>query len=86
MGEDEEMWVRFACAAIAGHEIPDDFESDDTEDLANEIADVAEAVADVMLEAFKERFAEKRGARRSRPGGKGRRARGGGSEAPAAQD
>ena len=74
---EEEMWVKFACAAIAGYEVPNDFDGDDTEDLANDIADVAESVADVMLESFKNRFAEKPERRTRRGGRGGRRERGG---------
>jgi hypothetical protein len=65
--EAKELWVKFACAAIAGYEVPTDFDGDD-EDLANDITDVAEAVADVMLEAVEAKFPEggdrKRGRRK----------------------
>ena len=53
--EAKDLWVKFAVAAIAGYEVPDDFEGDD-EELANDIADVAEAVADVMLETVEQKF------------------------------
>ena len=83
---EEEMWVQFACSAIAGHEVPEDFEGD-TEELANDIADVAEAVADVMVEAYKERFIERPTTRRGlRRGSKGRSGRGGGGEEQASKD
>ena len=66
--EAKDLWVKFACAAIAGYEVPDDFAPDDDEELANDITDVAEAVADVMLETVQAKFPEEggRGGRRSR--------------------
>ena len=81
---DDEIWVKFACAAIAGYEVHEDFDGD-TEDLANDIADVAEAVADVMMESLKDRFTEKperRASRGGRGGRKGRGKRGGGEDVP----
>jgi hypothetical protein len=79
---EDEMWLRFACAAISGYEVPADFDGEDTEDLANDIADVAEAVADVMLEAFKERFKPDRRPRRSSRGSRGKRGAAGGETPP----
>jgi hypothetical protein len=82
--DEHEAWVRFACAAIAGHEVPD--EIDGLDELVDDIIEVAETVADGMLEAYKERFVEEapRRARRSGKGGRGRN-RGTGGE-PSAQD
>jgi hypothetical protein len=55
--EAKDLWVKFACAAIAGYEVPEDFDGDE-EALANDVADVAEAVADVMLETVEAKFPE----------------------------
>ena len=86
---EEEVWLRFACAAIAGHEVPDDFDGG-LEELVEDISEVAEAVADDMMEAFRDRFSEKPGARRPRRGGGrgrgGRRERGSGDLPPSEQD
>ena len=71
--EAKELWVKFACAAIAGYEVPDDFDGDE-EELANDIADVAEATADVMLEVVEQKFPEggdrRRGRRTKRKAGR----------------
>jgi len=77
MSEDE-MWVRFACAALAGHVPDDDLEGDE---LVDDFTDFAGAVADEMLEAFNERFTEQ--APRPRRGSKRRGRAGRGSTEPA---
>jgi hypothetical protein len=71
--EAKDLWVKFACAAIAGYEVPADFDGDE-EELANDVADVAEAVADVMLETVEQKFPEsgQRGGRRSKRPKRGR--------------
>ena len=70
--ESKDLWVKFACAAIAGYEAPSDFDGDE-EELANDMADVAEAVADVMLETVEAKFPEEgTGRRRARKPKRGR--------------
>jgi hypothetical protein len=52
---EKEMWLKLVCAGAAGYEVPTDFDGD-TDDLIDDIADVAEGFASEMLDRFEEKF------------------------------
>jgi len=53
---ESEVWVQFACAAIANFEPEDDLETLD--EVADATTDYAEAIADAMTDAFLEKFGD----------------------------
>lgn len=61
--EKKEMWVAWTMNAINRYVIPEDIE--DSEELVDDMVDVATKFADSMLEEFEERFEGRR--RRKKP-------------------
>ena len=62
--ETKELWVKFAIAALGSYSIPDEVE--DTEELVDDMSDVAANTADAMLDEYEERFGGGSGRRRTR--------------------
>ena len=60
--EKEKIWLEFAHDATRRYVMPDAIE--DSEDLVDDMAEIATGYADAMLEEFEERFSG--GARRTR--------------------
>jgi len=80
---EKEMWLKLVCSYASGHEVPADFDGD-TDDLIEDIADVAEGFADEMLDRFETKFGSiEEGGERERPKRERGRGRGRGKKTPA---
>lgn len=63
---EAQAWLAFASAAVAGYEMPD--EVDDDESLSDDICDIAVMIADKMIAEFDVRYGTKpRGGRERTP-------------------
>jgi len=85
--KESQVWLSFACAAIAGYSPDEELETFD--DLVEDIIDVSTTVADNMLSEYSARYgARDRGPRspskraRSSKGGGGRNRGGNGRRSP----
>jgi len=89
--DEKEIWLRLVCSAAESYEVPADFDGD-TDDLINDIADVAEGFADEILDRFEDKFGPLQEGGRRPPkrkrgdGGSRGRGRARGGETPPADD
>lgn len=74
--DKKELWAGWTRDAMSRYQPPENVDS--TDELVDDMSEVATTYADEMLDQFEERFEGNRGGGRKR----GRRQRGGGGEEP----